>query len=248
MGKPRKKSHSGIYHVMLRGNNKQIIFEDDEDYRKYLRVLQEYKETCEFEVLAYCLMSNHIHILMRPGEVSLAIVFQKIGAKYVRWYNTKYERVGHLFQDRYRSEPVDGERHVLKVVRYIHMNPVKAGICSKPEDYKYSSFRRYFSGNPLVDSGRISFLMDEKEFADFHNESNEDEFMDIDTIGRRSISDKKALDIMYEISGCCTIAEFQTLAKEQRNSAIKEMRKAGVSIRQASRLTGVSRRIVERCK
>ena len=93
----RKKSSSGIYHVVLRGINKQRIFEDDQDNQKYLETIKAYKETCEYEVYAYCLMSNHIHLLMKEGKEDLGIAFRRIGASYVYWYNWKYSRRGHLF-------------------------------------------------------------------------------------------------------------------------------------------------------
>ena len=95
--KAREKSSTGIYHVVLRGINRQIIFEDDEDYEKLLDTLKEHKETSGYEIHGYCLMSNHMHLLIKEGEEDLGIVFRRIGASYVYWYN----RRGHLFQDRY---------------------------------------------------------------------------------------------------------------------------------------------------
>ena len=105
--KAREKSSTGIYHVVLRGINRQIIFEEDEDYQKLLQTLQEYKETSGYEIYGYCFMSNHIHLLIKEGEEDLGIVFRRIGARYVYWYNWKYNRRGHLFQDRYKSEAVE---------------------------------------------------------------------------------------------------------------------------------------------
>ena len=90
-------------------------------------------------------MSNHIHLLIREEEESLEQIFKRIGSKYVYWYNVKYQRKGHLFQDRFKSETVENETYFLTVIRYIHQNPVKAGICEKIDDYKYSSFQEYFS-------------------------------------------------------------------------------------------------------
>ena len=89
---------------MLRGINRQDIFEDEEDFLHFLTVLKECKAICEFEIYAYCLMTNHIHLLIKSGKEPLALVFKRIGSRFVYWYNLKYRRSGHLFQDRYKSE------------------------------------------------------------------------------------------------------------------------------------------------
>ena len=98
--KAREKSQTGIYHVILRGINRQIIFEENEDYQKFLDTLKEYQEISGYEIYGYCLMSNHIHLVLKEGEEDLGTVFKRIGASYVYWYNWKYNRSGHLFQDR----------------------------------------------------------------------------------------------------------------------------------------------------
>ena len=127
----RKISQNETYHIMLRGINQQQIFEDEEDYQKFIEIIKSYQAICEYKVFAYCLMGNHIHFLMEFGKESIGQVFKRIGSKYVYWYNIKYQRKGHLFQDRFKSEPVDDDAYFLTVNRYIHQNPVKAGLCKK---------------------------------------------------------------------------------------------------------------------
>ncbi len=122
------KSNTGIYHVILRGLNKQRIFEDDEDFEKFLKTLETNNESSGYVIYAYCLMTNHIHLLMKEGAEDLGTVFKRVGATYVYWYNWKYSRRGHLFQDRYKSEAVETNAYFLTVLRYIHQNPIKAGI------------------------------------------------------------------------------------------------------------------------
>ena len=124
-------SESGIYHVILRGVNRQAIFEDDEDSEQFLDILEGCKAVSGFEVLAYCLMGNHVHLLMRVGKEPLSTIFRRIASKYVYWFNVKYDRVGHLFQERFKSEPVEDDAYLATVMRYIHNNPVKAGICQQ---------------------------------------------------------------------------------------------------------------------
>ena len=123
----RTKSESGIYHVMLRGINQQVIFKDEEDNRKFLEVLNDCKAVSGYKLFAYCLMGNHIHLLIKVEKEDLEQIFKRIGGRFVYWYNGKYSRGGHLFQDRYKSEPVETDEYFLAVLRYIHQNPVKAG-------------------------------------------------------------------------------------------------------------------------
>ena len=125
---PRRKSESGIYHIMLRGINQQTIFEDDADYRRFLDTLEKYKAVSGYTVFAYCLMSNHVHLLLKVADEDLDMIMKRIGGSYVFWYNWKYSRRGHLFQDRFKSEPVETDPYFLAVLRYIHQNPVKAKI------------------------------------------------------------------------------------------------------------------------
>ncbi|MBE6563266.1 MAG: hypothetical protein E7660_05975 [Ruminococcaceae bacterium] len=132
----RIKSKSGIYHVMLRGINQQQIFEEPEDYYKFLEIVEEYKAVSEFELYAYCLMGNHIHLLIKENKEPIEQIFKRIGGKFVYWYNIKYQRVGHLFQDRFKSEPVETNDYLLTVIRYIHQNPLKestgdGSMCSR---------------------------------------------------------------------------------------------------------------------
>ena len=103
----RRKSKSGIYHIMLRGINQQQIFEDSEDFEKILQILKDCKAVSEYKLFAYCLMGNHIHLLVQEDKEPIEQVMKRIATRFVYWYNIKYQRVGHLFQDRFKSEPVE---------------------------------------------------------------------------------------------------------------------------------------------
>ena len=115
---------------MLRGVNRQTIFEDDQDCIKFIQILQKCKEKSGFELYGYCLMNNHVHLLLREVNESISLVMERICSSFVYWYNWKYDRLGHLFQERYRSEVVEIEAYLITVLRYIHQNPIKAGIVS----------------------------------------------------------------------------------------------------------------------
>ncbi len=239
----RKKSNSGIYHIMLRGINRQQIFEDEEDRQHFIETLENYKDICGYTIYAYCLMGNHIHILLKEGKEDLTLIFKRIAGHFVYWYNWKYHRCGHLFQDRFKSEPVDDDGYFLTVLRYIHQNPVKAGICKKPEDYPYSSMRDYLSFSVLVDTSFALSMLPMDQFIAYHNEENQDMCLEIDDHFR--LTDNEAKILIYRIARCKSIAEFQMLDIKQRNLCIHKLHKKGLSIRQISRLTGVSKKIVE---
>lgn len=241
----RLKSNSGIYHVMIRGINKQLILEDDEDNQKFLEVLKECKILSEYKLYAYCFMGNHIHLLMKIEKEDLEQIFKRIGARYVYYYNWKYKRNGHLFQDRFKSEPIDDDSYLLAVLRYIHRNPVEAGLSRSADQYQWSSYNEYLKSNNLVDVGFVLGMMDRDEFVKFHNQQDDEIFLDIRDSKFR-MTDVEAKLIIKEVSGAENTTEFLNLSIIDRNIFIKELKERGLSIRQISRVTGVSKGIVEK--
>ena len=235
---PRKISSLNIYHVIYRGNNKQWIFEDSDDYGKFLTVLRKYQPICDFKLIAYCLMSNHIHLLIKTGEMPMSRIFQRIIPSFVYWYNKKYERVGNLFQARFLSSPVNNSSQLLTVVRYIHQNPVKAAICNHPGQYQYSSYVNYFS-NDLIDSSFVRSIVSDDFFYSFNCAENDDQCLDIES-ERPRMKDERASMIMQRLSGCNSVAEFQKLDVSVRNDVLFDMWIAGISVKQANRITGIS--------
>ncbi len=242
----RKKSESGIYHIMLRGINQQQIFEDTEDCEKFIQILHECKAVSDFKIFAYCLMNNHIHLLIKFEKEPIEQVFKRIGARYVYWFNVKYQRVGHLFQDRFKSEPVDDDSYFLTVLRYIHQNPVKAGICKKVEDYKHSSYKEYITKTWLVDTDFVFDMISKKEFVRYNNEVNFDKCLEIEETTKIRVTDEQAKRIIKKISNCENSTEFQALDPRLRDEYIAILKQNGLSIRQISRLTGISFGVVRK--
>lgn len=240
----RRRSESGIYHVMLRGINRQVIFLDDEDCEKYLQCLGVCKELSQFALLAYCLMGNHVHLLIQEGKEPLELVFKRLGCRYVYWYNWKYKRTGHLFQDRFKSEPIDDDPQFLAVLRYIYQNPVKAGICERPEDYPWSSYHAASPYAKLVDGDKLAELLPPEDLTAFMAQPGTEAFLDIDSEGR--LNDREAAEV---IKGLCKLeatTEFALLDEEEQRALLPRLREERCSIRQIARLTGVSKAQVER--
>ena len=135
------------HHVIQRGNNREKIFFAVQTRGKYLAWLEEYARKCEVRILAYCLMTNHVHLLLKPDKTeSLAKMMQGINLCYTQYINKRYKRTGRLFEGRYHSCIVDEENYLWSVARYIEQNPLRAKMVSQPEDYPYSSGRAHISG------------------------------------------------------------------------------------------------------
>jgi putative transposase len=151
--KPRAWWPGATYHIMCRGNHRHDIFRDDEDREVYWSVLCQVKITHPYILHSYCLMTNHVHLQLETKDIPPGTIMKMINMKYAIYFNKKYRFVGQLLQGRYRSEIINTDEYFLAISRYIHLNPVKAGMVTFPLDYPWSSCRKYFSEMPnlLVD-------------------------------------------------------------------------------------------------
>jgi putative transposase len=143
---PRKLRvwHPGeVYHITSRGNRKELIFADRRDYEKYLKLLIETKHELPFNLHAYCLMPNHVHLLIQMLDESISKIVKKIHTRYAIYFNKRYQLIGHVFQDRFHSTIVHSADYLLEVTRYIHLNPVKASMVKNPEEFVWSSHQAY---------------------------------------------------------------------------------------------------------
>lgn len=147
----RLKIHysNSIHHVMMRGNNRKNIFFGVEYYQRFLQILEESASSFDHKVLAYCLMTNHIHLAIQVKSTPLSKVMQNVAYRYVRWANQRLNRIGHLFQGRYLSKCVGNELNLINLCRYIHLNPVAANMTKTVDEYPWSSHRYYlFNHSP----------------------------------------------------------------------------------------------------
>lgn len=246
----RLKSETGIYHVVLRGVNKQTVFEDSQDNEMFLLTLNQYKDLSGYKLLVYCLMGNHAHLLMKTEGEDLGQCFKRIGASYVYWYNMKYCRVGHLFQDRYKSEVVESDHYLKAVIRYIHRNPLKAGMVNKLEDYPWSSYRDFLglSDELYVDRDYVLGLFNEdraKAVDDFkaYNEIEGNERC-LDVIERRRMSDEMAIQWIKKEFSVRSCKDIGNLDPEQKRACFQLLLDKGMSVLQISRVTGISRYVI----
>jgi len=248
--KARPKSESGIYHIIMRGINRQIIFSESEDYHRFLQTLKHYKEICGYHIYAYCIMNNHIHLLVKIGNEPLAQIMRRICGKFVYWYNSKYDRAGYLFQDRFKSEPVEDDPYLLTVIRYIHQNPLKAGLVDKIEHYPWSSYNAYIRQGSLIDQDFVLNIFNNnrekalKEFVKFNNQNTDQKCMDLEEIKR--ITDQEAINIIKEVCKINSTDEIQTLDKYSRDICLRELKREGLSVRLLQGLTGINRGVIQK--
>jgi REP element-mobilizing transposase RayT len=249
---------------MIRGNERKEIFYDVEDRIRFLSTLTKMKEDSNYQIFAYCLMNNHVHLLMREGKDNIQRSMKRICVSYVYYFNNKYQRIGHLFQDRFRSEAVEEEAYLLAAARYIHNNPVKAGIVAKAEEFEWSSHTEYINKNEckegLIERGFLLSLLSDREeqsielYKEYTNQSASDEFIEYEENPAKNKLDAGIKsNITDEISKVLgkrghSLESFKSCGdKKLRNDLIRDIKKTtGASVRELSRLLGISKDIIFR--
>lgn len=254
----RETSGTGIYHVMLRGINRQNIFEDEEDYRRFAELLfmmafptddsgKPLPPRCFF--YAYCLMTNHVHLLIKEASESLSAVIKRIGVSYAQYYNKKYIHFGHLFQDRFKSEPVNDYAYFFTLLRYIHQNPMAAGLTKDVASYRWSSWSEYEqTGNGIQTICSIKPVLSRMPLNDLRELVNDPLpnntlILDFDS-GSNMKTDDELRSFLFSSFGLKHPIDLQFYSRDSMNDILRKAKEYGGSIRQISRLTGISFTIV----
>lgn len=256
----REKSESGVYHIMVRGIDKMSIFLDPEDHYRYIDTLHVHLEKSDYELYAFCLMHNHLHLLIKEVSTPVSLLMKGVGVSYAYYFNQKYGRVGHLFQGRYRSEVIDSEFYFLGCSRYIHNNPVVAGLVSMPEEYPWSSYKTYL-GSPqwkkLLDLDTLlTYLANDLAKAvlrlqDFTTASNEDAFLEYEAEYRSPVLPRAHWDkFLAELLGRHDITLEQLKSTpdiDRRNIIIREIKSgSNLPVRELAELLGFKKDVIFR--
>lgn len=245
--KAREKSETGIYHIMLRGIDKKDIFMVNMDYEKFLYYVERAMEISKFEIYGYCLMTNHVHILLKEGTEEIGDIIRRIAVGYAQYFNIKHGRTGHLFQNRFRSEPVNDDVYFLTVLRYIHQNPIKANMVVNMEDYKWSSYNEYIMKSKM-EIANTKFAMELfpniQYFKKFMMEENKDKCLEYNE--RIRYTDK---EIEKMIMSIIDISKLKELDKKTRDEVLREIKTVTkASNRQLSKVTGIGRGIWDKVR
>lgn len=249
----RKKSASGIHHIMVRGINQQDIFHYDEDREKFIDILKKTKQISQFELYGYCLMDNDVHLLLREGPETLSQIMKRIGIAYVYWYNNKYERSGHLFQDRFKSQNVEDEACLLSVLRYIHQNPLKAQVVPTMEEYPWSSYHAYLHEDRgqegFVDKAVVLGMFADQEnvarnaYCAYMAEPQQETYLE--HIEKKKCTDEEAKLALNQLLQAKSIHILHHVEKSRRDEVLRTLRQMeGISIRQIERITGIGRNVI----
>ena len=235
--KPRIEYEGAFYHVIARGNQRQKVFKDRYDFLKYIEILLSYKRRYHCYLYCYVLMNNHIHLLIETREIPLSKILQGVSQSYTMYFNRRYKTVGHLFQGRYKAILCDRDEYLLTLVKYIHLNPVRAKVVKTPNEYEWSSHHNYAKQNSkcdLIDTDQVLRMFSEDKTAarklyrtymgDGISIKKEDIYRTIDQriLGREEFIDK----VIDKYEG--------ELVKEKREYTLAEIAKG------IEKLTGVS--------
>jgi REP element-mobilizing transposase RayT len=244
----REQSETNIYHVMLRGISQAQLFYDDTDRIAFMDRLQRFKDECGFTLYAYCLMGNHVHLLIKEGQTELSLIMKKIAISYSCWFNAKYDRSGSLFQGRYRRESITNDEYLLEVVSYIHNNPVKVGEAVS----SWTSYNDYTKAPRIVDTDFILGIFDDdpararQRFTEFINAQSSTEKTALSQWEETKTRDADAIALIKNLAQVSVCIDVAAMEKDERNRVLALLKKRGLSIRQLARLIGSSRGIVQR--
>lgn len=250
--KPRMKSNTKVYHVIIRGNAKQDIFYDKQDYIKFINEIINSKEKYGYELYEYCLMTNHVHLIIYDKNENLSKIMQSLNVSYSAYYNKKYEREGHLYQNRFVSRNVETAEYLKNLSRYIHKNPEKAAI-SKVEEYKWSSYKEYVGEAKIIEKTQILKLFGKNEkdainqFIQFHKSGYDsvENLLEFEMLER--ISDELAIKYIKETLEIENIQKIKEYSTEKRNEYLRKLKKLkGLTKAQIARIIGLNEKMIQR--
>ena len=238
-------SESGVYHILFRGVNQQNIFEEASDFEKLKDTISFVKQEMDFEIYAYCFMSNHVHLVLKEKNIGdISLIMKRVLTKYARWYNIKYGRSGALIANRYKSVPVEVDEYFLQLIRYVHQNPIKAGIADELGAYPYSSYMEYVNDAELTDTTFLFEMISKNAFIDYHKEVDNFEFRVTDSKRKTDEDVLMFLKKHYQIDDAKSISK---LSKSERDRVLAEMKKK-FPVRQLQRITGISRGVITKAE
>ena len=250
---PRSYSFSKRYHIMLKWIDNQKIFYDNQDRRVFLDKLVKTKKDFNLKIYAFCLMDNHVHMVIKSEKEFLSKSMQSLTIRYVQYFNKKYKRIGTLVQSRFKSKNIEDQRYFLEVCRYVHRNPENAGI-ARTEDYEWSSYQEYLGKEKIIDKTALLYYFNNNinEFIKYTAKNNVYEYLselaEYELIGK--LTDMQVTNIimkLFNIKDVSKIPYFfknqDTIALMQSISKMKIIK--GTNKTQIARIIRVSRKIIE---
>ena len=249
---PRQICSTGVYHIVFRGVNNRKLFKEEADFEKLIELLETVKAVLSLNVYAYCLTGDQVHLLLKEktaGDVISAM--RRLLTPYAYWFNRKYQRSGTLIANRYKSECIESDEHLLAIMCYIHRFPLISGVTKDIGKYQWSSYRDYTkSRSALTDTALVFELLSDNptkainKFIAFH-ETLEDK--DYSMSDKTKKSDERIKNEILEALGGLEFDALRALSNHERDTILAYLRIQGFSIRQIEKVTGISRGVVARC-
>ncbi len=251
---PRTFAYSQIYHIILKGIDGHDIFYDNKDKDFFLKQIQITKQTFNYIVYSYCLMSNHVHLVIKCKNELLSKAIQSLSIRYVSYFNKKYERTGHLFQGRFKSKSVENQKYFLELCRYIHRNPEKAGI-ALTQNYEWSSYKEYLGETKIINKNVLLHYFNNnlKDFVYYTTNTLDiddvEDFVEYELINK--LNDAQLASIIMKKFNLSNIGQINLFFKTRNKLLLKEDLKKissinGTNITQISRVIRISRNIIQR--
>ena len=247
----RELSNSKVYHIIIKGNNDSLIFYDDMDRNVFLDRIKLTKEEFKYKVYAYCLMSNHVHMVIEVPNENLSKAIQSLTIRYVSYFNKKYDRKGPFVQNRFKSKNIENQRYFLEVCRYVHRNPEKAGI-EKTNQYKWSSYQEYIGKEKIIEKKTLLYYLNDsiENFIKYTNKvESVNEIMNYaDFEINNKLNDQELINIILEKFNYDSIDKAINHFKEKENlKDLEELKNINkITKGQLSRIIRVDKRIIEK--
>lgn len=243
---PRKYIETSFFHIMVQGINKEYIFNYEKDKDKYLKVLRDTKQEFNLSILSYCIMNNHSHFLIYSEDINeLSGFMHKVNMLYAMYYNKRYNRIGYVFRDRYKLQPIKNEGHLLSCIKYIHDNPVKAKICDNPEKYRYSScIKNEFEDKNLVE--KINEIL--------QNSTRKDDCNEFVLMEENENKEQLCKELIYDfvLLNDIDVKNLKNDKKLLKSIVVEMNKKYGISYRIMEKYLNIGRetlrKIVKRCE
>lgn len=250
----RIHGYTNIYHIIMRGNNKQNIFLENNDFERFLHILKKYKTKYEYDLYCYILMTNHIHMIINSNKADISQIMHSIAQEYSIYFNNKYERCGHVFQDRFKSKCVENRQYLLNLQRYIHLNCVKAGI-DQIDSYKWSSYNEFVGTQKLCNTDFILQLFGDdrdssvKNFINFNKASylspEEQNIAEFEM--KKLLTDDEAKEMIQIVIKNKRLKQMNDCDEDEKNRLMKECANIdGISKRQLARIFKFDKRKIDK--
>lgn len=229
----------------MRGAGKRCVFEDDNDRIAFLDRCVRYSNRHHTHLIAWVLMGNHFHLLIHAELEDMVNFMRSLGTSYAQYFNGAHTHVGHVFQNRYTSLPVETDEQLLATIRYIHLNPLNAGI-AQAHEYPWSSYRQYLGAEGLCNARAVKELRESiGDIRRFHEASVADSIIPTNAY-RARMDDAEAMSLVNNVLGTNYIDEILHMQRPERDHALLRLYRLGLSGSQITRLTGLGRGIVQR--